>query len=508
MNRPRRPRAAASPAAAPSVPRTLAWLDVRGPFLVPALLLLATRTWFAVNIPYAAEDAYITFRYAWNFAHGLGAVFNPGERTFGFTSAPWMAWTALGIRFGVDPVLWTRITLFSADLVTLFAIGALLVRHASPRSAWCFGVFFALWPYFGAMASTGLEMGAMLALISLAAWLVDRRSPLAGGAIGLLGAFRPEGLIAAAALAVWASRRDRFVALGVLAAIFGVLALYFGSPLPQSMMAKAAVYGTPGPFATRHWWDWALPFTFFNGMATTSEGKNFFLLSVLVSPAAVTGAVALWKSRGTALAATAVAGLLVWAGYAATGAVYFFWYFSTPLFAWVLLAAIGLPRMVNGPFAYLAAVLAISGHWMYEPKLYSGRAFYEGSAFGAIGNYVSVKARPGETVMLEPIGTVGWLARDKRILDEVGLVSPEVAKRRRQGPGWYADLLATKRPEWLVIRAALVRRGEAFTGAGAPFRSLEERLVALAAYDTAAVGDSSAGDENLIVLVRRDRRPE
>jgi hypothetical protein len=185
--------------------------------------------------------------------------------------------------------------------------------------------------------------------------------------------------------------------------------------------------------------------------------------------------------------------------------VYFFWYFSTPLFAWVLLAAIGLPKLVNGPYAYVAAALAIAGHWMYEPHLYTGRAFREGDAYGAIGRYVSARARPGETVMLEPIGTIGWQARDQRILDEVGLVSPGVAKRRREGPGWYADLLASKHPEWLVVRAGLVRRGEAFTGAGAPFRSYEERLASLAAYDTAAVGDTTAGDENYLVLLRRDR---
>lgn len=109
MNRTRRPRAAASATAPAATPSTaLPWLDVRGPFLVPALLLLATRLWMARLIPVAAEDAYITFRYSWNFAHGLGAVFNPGERVFGFTSAPWMAWVALGLRLGQDPVLWTR----------------------------------------------------------------------------------------------------------------------------------------------------------------------------------------------------------------------------------------------------------------------------------------------------------------------------------------------------------------------------------------------------------------
>jgi hypothetical protein len=212
------------------------------------------------------------------------------------------------------------------------------------------------------------------------------------------------------------------VALGVLAVSIATLWIYFGSPLPLSMMAKAAVYGTPGPLTSRYWWDWAFPFAFTNAMATTSEGRNFFLLSALVAPAAAAGAVALWRARRTALASVAAAALVVWAGYAATGTAYFYWYFATPLFAWVLLAAIGLPKLVNGPYAYVAAALAIAGHWMYEPHLYTGRAFREGDAYGAIGRYVSARARPGETVMLEPIGTIGWQARDQRILDEPGLV--------------------------------------------------------------------------------------
>jgi hypothetical protein len=504
MTRLRPPRAA--PAAARPAPSSLGWLDPRAPFLVPGLLLLATRAWFAGRIPFAAEDAYITFRFSWNLAHGLGPVFNAGERVFGFTSAPWMAWTALGSLAGIDPVPWTRVTLVLADLVTLFALGSLLERHASRRSAWSFGIFFAGWPYYAALASTGLEMGAMLALISLAAWLVDRRHPLSGGAIGLLAVFRPEGLLAAAALALWAGKRDRLVALAVAAVGFGTLAAIFGSPLPHSMMAKAVVYGTPGPLRARQWWDWATPFSFGNSLATMSEGKNFFLIAVLVTPAAIMGAIALWPKRTTALAGAATAALLVWLAYFGVGASYFFWYFATPLFAWVLLASVGLPRLVNGPWAYVALLVAIAGHWTYEPRLYTGRAFLEGSAFGVLGDWVSSHARPGESVMLEPIGTIGWRARQQRVIDEVGLVSPALSARRRQGPGWYADALASQRPEWLVVRAALLRRGEAFTGQGAPFRSAQERLSALAAYDTAAIADTTAGDDNFFILRRRDRR--
>lgn len=500
-SKPARPAAPAAASAAPA----LAWLDVRGPFLVPALLLLVTRLWFASQIPFAAEDAYITFRYARNFAHGLGPVFNPGEHVFGFTSAPWMAWNALGVLLGQDPMRWSRVTLLAADLVTLLAMGSLLRRHASLAAAWCFALFFAGWPYFAALAATGLEPGAMLALIALTAWWVDRRHPLAGATLGLLAVFRPEGLVAALALGLWASNRDRLVAAGVLAAVFGALALYFGSPLPQSMLAKAAVYGTPGPLGSKHWWDWALPFPVGNGLANTSEGKNFFLVTVLVAPAAVAGIAALWRGRTTALAAAAAAAAAVWLGYIGSGAVYFYWYFATPLFAWIVLAAAGLPTMVRGWYAYAAAALAIAGHWTFEPTLYIGRAYSEGQAFGTLGEYIARRATKGEAVCLEPIGTVGWRAPDVRVLDEVGLVTAEVATRRRQGPGWYADLLVKRRPEWLVVRAGLLRRGEAFTGAGAPFRSLEERLQVLAAYDTAAVGDTTAGDDNFVVLVRRDR---
>jgi hypothetical protein len=38
------------------------------------------------------------------------------------------------------------------------------------------------------------------------------------------------------------------------------------------------------------------------------------------------------------------------------------------------------------------------------------------------------------------------------------------------------------RPDWLVIRGAVLESGEAFAGAGAPFRSAAERDAMLADY--------------------------
>ena len=92
MNRPRkRPAhgAAETVAGAPDTraPR-LDLLDPRAPYLVPLLLLVVTRLVLRFRSPWASEDALITFRFAANWAHGLGPVYNAGEKVFGFTSPP------------------------------------------------------------------------------------------------------------------------------------------------------------------------------------------------------------------------------------------------------------------------------------------------------------------------------------------------------------------------------------------------------------------------------------
>jgi hypothetical protein len=78
-------------------------------------------------------------------------------------------------------------------------------------------------------------------------------------------------------------------------------------------------------------------------------------------------------------------------------------------------------------------------------------------------------------------------------LDEIGLVSPEIARRRVQGPGWYADVVRGAHPDWLVVRADVLESGEAFAGAGAPFRSAAERDAVLADYTVALPAPAGGG---------------
>ena len=185
---------AARPRAFPSV-REL--VEPRGPFLVPLVLLAITRIVVATQIPMGTEDAYITYRYAQHLAMGGGLTYNPGERVMGFSSPLWTIWNALGYLLLHQPLVWSRLTAFVADVVTLLTAGTLLVRYASTTSAWCFAVFFAAWPYFPAVSMSGLETSLMMALVPLSAALVAAGSPAGGVSLAALALTRPEGVVAA-----------------------------------------------------------------------------------------------------------------------------------------------------------------------------------------------------------------------------------------------------------------------------------------------------------------------
>jgi hypothetical protein len=502
----------ASKAPAPAAPRRAAdeagrlipggreLLDPRLPWLIPILLLVVTRGLLARWIPYAAEDAYITFRYARNFAAGQGLVFNPGEPVFGFSSPLWTLWCAVGHLLTRSLVPWTRVTTVGLEIVMLLVAGVLLRRHASTAAAWCFAFFYAVWPYFAATSLSGMENTAMLALVVMAAALAGRASALAGPTLGALALVRPEGFVAAAILALGARWRDRLIALGIALIGLVALTLYFGSPVPQSVTAKSQLYGTPGPWAGRYWWDWLLPVAL-GRPPTLIEGVHLFLLSVVMAPAVVAGVRVLWPARNTPLALAILAGLVVWAGYALLGVAYFWWYLVVPLGAVAMLAAVGFPHIVRGPGLYVSAALFVAGLWTLAPHLYIGRSQNEFYAFAQVGNLLAAQATPGQKALLEPIGMIGYRA-PLVLIDEVGLVAPAVARRRLQGPGWYADVVASERPDWLVVRRAFLRGGQAFAGAGAPFRSESELAAVMSRYEQLAVVDSTSGDQALVVLRR------
>jgi len=469
------------------------------PLWVGSVLLLASRVAMALLVPVAAEDAFITFRFARSLVEGNGPVFNPGEHVMGFTSLPWMLWVAAGIPLVHDPMLWTRISAGALSWVTLACTCRLLDRRVSRTAAWAFVVMFTAWPYFASLPASGMEMDLVLASMALTMWLIDRGSIFAGVSLGVLAITRPECLAAAAVLALVARPRDRLIALGVVLLAVSALTVYFGSPVPNSMLAKAGVYGTPGPWVGRTWWEWLFPADL--GRAPeASEPVQLWAIRIVLAPAALAG---LWSLRRHRLVALPLAGLAIWAGYALLGVAYFFWYFAVPAYTVVVLASAGLSRVSRGPWIPFAGVLFVLGTWTIFPiGTYRARAFAEGRLFGRMAVLLGRQSQPGDLLFAEPIGFIGWYNPRLRIMDETGLVSPEVWKRRRGGPGWYADLVNEHRPTWLLTRAGFLENGLAIAGTGAPFRSPEEARQVFADYREAGTSGENP-DRPEIVLYRR-----
>src|SRR5574341_249207 len=179
--------------------------------------------------------------------------------------------------------------------------------------------------------------------------------------------------------------------------------------------------------------------------------------------------------------------------------MYLWWDLGVPLAGVVIVASVGFPRVIRGRAYAISCALFVLGMWTIAPRLFVRRSGLEWLRFGHAAEVLSARGRPGEKILLEPIGIIGYRV-PMRVVDEVGLVSPWVAERRRQGPGWYVDVVERERPDWLAVRRGVLRTGGGYVGIGNPFRSLEERDSLVARYSVVDPGDRGSGDNAIVVL--------
>lgn len=227
-------------------------------------LSLAAVAWAIVSATSSAwtcDDAFISFRYANNLVHGLGLVFNAGERVEGYSNLLWTLWVALGLRLGIDAETWSigwGIACHAGSIM-------LLARRCRRRAEGGSGLD-AIVPIaalgaaahvdWSAFATSGLETSLVTFLGLLGYTLVveagERRVRLvwAGIAFGLAAITRPEGMLLGATATLWLlmTRQGRrsdaaYLALPWLAFYLAQLAgrvLYYGDVVPNTYYAKSA----------------------------------------------------------------------------------------------------------------------------------------------------------------------------------------------------------------------------------------------------------------------------
>lgn len=175
---------------------------------VSFVLVLVLAVGVALRLAYKSlwlcDDAFISFRYAQNFAAGQGLVFNPGEWVEGYTNFLWTATLGVLARLRVS-IPHAALALDLVALVSSVAVAALAVKKAAPGPiAIPFAaVALACSHAFTTYGSSGLETMPAAAMVAAAAlMLVSEREAWAGALLTCAALSRPDHLIFAPAMGV------------------------------------------------------------------------------------------------------------------------------------------------------------------------------------------------------------------------------------------------------------------------------------------------------------------
>lgn len=158
-------------------------------------------------LPFLADDALISLRYARRLADGQGLTWNDGEWVEGYSNLLWVLLLALATSLGADPVVAARDLGLACFLGVLVPLGLALGR--GPRPALATALAGGLWVGSGAAAAWaigGLEqplVALLVAVVAAALWPGgSARTGIAGAALGALCLTRPDGPVWAAGFAL------------------------------------------------------------------------------------------------------------------------------------------------------------------------------------------------------------------------------------------------------------------------------------------------------------------
>ena len=217
-----------------------------------AVALCGAALWRAWDLRWVSDDAFISFRYARNFAEGYGLVFNPGERVEGYTNFLWTALlvpaAALKIPLGITSIVLGLLAMAAAMLLTVRVASIICPRRG--RAVFPIAALLLATSYvFANYGTSGLEtmFAAALVLLALERALAGRM--MQAGLAGILATMaHPDHGVFYAALgaAIVLDRRNRrdvfrfaLPFLSIYLPYFLARWWYYGSFFPNTYYAKS-----------------------------------------------------------------------------------------------------------------------------------------------------------------------------------------------------------------------------------------------------------------------------
>jgi len=482
------------------------------------VLVAAVALAFAAYTNHVWEDYYITWRSSKNLATGHGLVFNHGDRLHTFTSPLGVLLPAVAslLTFNCSDAaaLWIFRLMSCAALggaALLFA--SLARRQAYGKIATAFIIaLLALDSKTIDFAINGMETAFLMLFLAYALWAHLTPGPRQwlhlGGAWAALMWTRPDSFIYIGLIAAgfWlfnepartGRRRGEMIALFFRAGLVTVALYapwllftwaYYGTPVPHTITAKSGI-GDPRTVAgLLH----TLVYEPFNAWKPGSSMEGTFLPAYYV--------IGYWPNYIIQIArALAVGCSLVWllpflrvetrtASFAFFGAHVYLAYYPYFPFPWylpstTLLALFTLGSLVAqgataatgwqaahpnsarpGQWRGFAAVLlflTVAGSgwltWQSARTFAAQQKYIEDGGRRKIGEWLRTHARPGDAVFMEPLGYIGYFSGLKTY-DFPGMSSREMVEARKTTAGLsWARLIATLKPQWVVLRPHEVQR--------------------------------------------------
>jgi hypothetical protein len=440
---------------------------------LPLALLLLRERMIAGAPGFPLDDSWIHLHFARNLAEGAGFAYNPGTPVAGSTAPLWTLLLAGGARVaGASLAMAKTLGVAAALGAACLLRRAALAWGAPPATALAAGIAL-LWsgPFaWGALSGMEVTLAALLVAGSLLALARDRPGWTAVlGALATLA--RPEASVLLPLLAV--ARRPTLRRLALFAAIVVVALLPFvafclattGTPFPATAAAKVEG-GLLGRLvgvreAARVTW-------LERPGAFGGEWLEWLWHTHPLLPLALPAIALAWRRAGRALG---IAGLVL---------------LAHPL-AMALLAPYRGPAFQEGrysihllPVGLLMLAVAL-GPWRRPPApsrkamgalaASVARVVYLAAALVALapaadryawgvqninamqvhlGRWADAHVPREATLAVNDIGAIAYVSR-RRVLDLMGLVTPEIRPYRREGDAGVLRFLTERCPDLVIV---------------------------------------------------------
>jgi hypothetical protein len=423
--------------------------------------------------PWILDDAFISFRYAENFASGHGIVYNIGERVEGYTSFLWVVLLALGKTIGFDLIA------FSKFLGIGFGVGSLVllvnahrfIKNLDSQISSIATLFLGTCGIFTPWATSGMEITlfVFLTLLSILLYISNRQTVRNKSRWFLLGIVcatsaltRPEGVL-----------------------FFGVMFID-QLVLNIKLKSKTVIYLTVSflaiylpYFIWRYWYyGYMLPNTFYGKVGSSiyqvERGGKYLLqfaipAAFLLIPMVISIFSLGWfkKSRSLYLLPLLVLIYTLYVVLVGGDCMPAFRFFTPILAILCLLSAMSITLLIRNKKFLLAMIILVTLYNLiqmrFNPEIYGHIKEDKVAYYGKeVGLWLKANASPDAIIATNTAGSIPYFSKLKTI-DMLGMNDVHIAHRQipSLGKGWAGhekgdgDYVLSRGPDYILMGSNL-----------------------------------------------------